>query len=217
MSRERAIAVFLTTTAFGALPALLAVLEQGKLELHAAINAHHDPLADLFFRYATHLGDGIVPTILALFLLWWKDWRALLMVGASAAFSAIIAQLLKHFLFPEVDRPSMFFDRMPGINVVPGLDLYHHFSFPSGHSTSAFSTCLALVVLSGRQAHGFALALIACVIGFSRVYLSQHFTEDVLGGALIGSVTAVAVWWWLYRSAFSTKQWLGRSPFRSRV
>ena len=217
MSRERAIAVFLTTTACGALPALLAVLDTGKLELHAAINAHHDPLGDLFFRYFTHLGDGVVPTILALFLLWWKDWRALLMVGGSAAFSAIIAQLLKHFLFADVDRPSMFFEQMPGINTVSGIDLHHHFSFPSGHSTSAFSTCLALAVLSGRQAHAFALALIACVIGFSRVYLSQHFTEDVLGGALIGSATAVAVWWWLYRSGFSAKRWLDRSPFRVKV
>ncbi len=208
--------MFLITVACGALPALIEVMRTDQLALHAAINAHHVPLADLFFRYSTHLADGLVPTVIALGLLYWKDWRAFLMVGGSAAFSAIVAQLLKHWFFADADRPSMFLDRMPGMNTVAGLELYQHHSFPSGHSTCAFSTALALAVLIGRQSTAFALAILACVLGFSRVYLSQHFTEDVLAGALIGCTTAVGVWWWLYRSAFSAKAWLDRSPFRGR-
>jgi membrane-associated phospholipid phosphatase len=136
------------------------------------------------------------------------------MVACSAAFSAIVAQLLKHFVFADADRPAMFFDQMPGIQTVAGLDFYQHFSFPSGHTTSAFSTALALTVLIGRQSAAFALALLASALGFSRIYLSQHFTVDAIGGATIGIVTALLVWWWLYRSAFSAKQWLDRRPFR---
>jgi membrane-associated phospholipid phosphatase len=212
--RQRAVIVFLLCAACALVPALVAVLTEDKLAMHAEINSRHYPLTDLFFRYFTHLGDGIVPTIIALFLLAFRSWRHFLMVGCSAAFSAIVAQLLKHAFFADADRPSMFFDRMPGIRTVEGLDLYQHFSFPSGHTTSAFATALALTVLIGSQRAAFTLALLASALGFSRIYLRQHFTVDALGGAMIGTMTALAVWWWLYRSSFSAKAWLDRRPFR---
>jgi len=45
------------------------------------------------------------------------------------------------------------------------------------------------------------------------VYLSQHFTEDILVGAAIGTVTALVVYQWLYRSAFSERSFLDRRLF----
>ncbi len=64
---------------------------------------------------------------------------------------------------------------------------YH--SFPSGHTTTSF----ALAVVIGRyyrrwEAVFFALAI---GVGLSRVYVGVHFPGDILGGAVIGIVTAI--------------------------
>ena len=58
------------------------------------------------------------------------------------------------------------------------------------------------------------LALLAAGLGLSRIYLSQHFTEDVVAGATIGTLTAYLVYRWLYVSPFASRSWLDRSPFR---
>ena len=55
------------------------------------------------------------------------------------------------------------------------------------------------------------LALLAGLLAFTRVYLSQHFTEDALCGACIGTITAWAAYRWLYISRFSSRSWLNRS------
>lgn len=213
-AQRNAVMVFLLTTIGGLVPAAVAVMTEDRLAMHEAINSRHYPITDLFFRYFTHLGDGLVPTAIALLLLWRATWRDFLLVGASAVFSAIIAQFLKRVVFGDMLRPSNYFADMPAIDVVQGIDLHTHFSFPSGHATAAFSTCLALAVMVERNGAAFVLALLASLLGFSRIYLSQHFTIDVIGGALIGSCTAVAVWWWLCVSRFSVRPWLARNAFR---
>jgi membrane-associated phospholipid phosphatase len=211
--RERAARDFLTGYAVLALPVFLAVLLMDRFDLHAAVNAYHSPFADTVFSHMTHLADGWVPTLLALaFLL--KDHRSFLMMGASAAFSALVAQFIKHVVLPDMDRPSMFMDRMPDLMLVPGVTMLQHNSFPSGHTTAAFSMGLALSVIVARRSAAVAFVLFAAGIGLSRVYLSQHFTEDVLAGATIGTVVTWLVYRWLYASPFSTRPWLDRSLWK---
>lgn len=197
-----------------ALVVFILVLATDKLALHAAINSAHAPIADLFFRYATHLADGLVPTAIALALLLLSDLRSFMMVGLSAGLSAIIVQLAKRNVFADADRPFMFKDRLGNMDWVAGIEMNHYFSFPSGHATAAFSTCIALAVIIGRSQWAALLALIAALLAFSRVYLSQHFTEDILAGSLLGTSTGLLVYWWLYRSPFSRRRWLDRRVFR---
>lgn len=204
--------MFLICAAVLAIVPVIAVLGMGHTTLHEAINMHHSSWADVLFSYGTNLADGWTATIIALLFIL-KNWRSFLMLGASAAFSAIIAQALKHFVFPDVDRPAEFLAAMPRIELVPGVELLHQNSFPSGHSTCAFSMCFALTVIIARSGPAVLFAILAALLAFSRVYLSQHFTEDVLGGALIGTATAWCVYRWLYRSAFSARVFLERSPF----
>jgi len=214
IQRAQAVRTFLATVACGALPPLIAVFTTDKLPLHEAINSRHVALFDFLFRWLTHLADGLVPTAIAIALLLWKDLRSGLMVGLSAGLSAIVVQFLKRSVF-RLDRPAEFLDAMPALDLVAGVDLHHHFSFPSGHGTAAFSTALALAVIIGRTGYAFAFALLACLIAFTRVYLSQHFTEDVLAGAALGCLTALGVYALLYRGRFSEGPWLDRSLLRT--
>ncbi len=208
--RERSVQTYLSIVLVMAVPVFMVVLLYGHLELHAAINRWTSASLDPLFKYGTHLADGLVPTAFGLVFLFVR-WRWFLMVAVSVLGSSIIAQVLKHTLFADVDRPSTFLAGMPGLRLVPELEMLHHNSFPSGHSTCAFSMCCVAAVLIGRPVPAALFAVLAGLLAFSRVYLSQHFTEDVLCGAMIGTGTGWFAYWWLYQSAFAQRPWLERS------
>jgi len=215
MSRGRSVFLFLMVSLVFALPALLAVLLTDQLDLHSAINRYHAGWADRFFRFITHWADGLVPTAVALLFLFFGTLRSFMMMGLSCGLSAIVAQLLKRQVFDHVHRPFMFREQLNDMHWVQGVELHHHFSFPSGHSTAAFSMCLALAVIAARPRLAVLLAVAASLMAFSRVYLSQHFTEDILAGAAVGSATAVLIWRWLYVGKFAERPWLDRRVIRS--
>ncbi len=212
LMREKALKAFLLTATALAVPAALSVLRMDKYHLHLAMNSFHGPLPDAAFPVLTELANGFVPAILAVLLLF-QSWRSFLMMGLSTGLSALVVQFLKRAVFNDHDRPAMFLDHMGGLHTVAGVDLHHYFSFPSGHSTAAFSMCLALAVVIGKRPAAVVLALFAALLAYSRVYLSQHFTEDILAGAIVGCLVGAAVYMFLYRGAWGRRSTLDRSPF----
>ena len=214
--REKSLWTFVGCAFVLALPAIIGAWRLDPLALHLAMNRFHSPWADAFFSVTTNFANGWVPTMVALLMLL-RTWRAFLMVGLSAGLSAILVQTLKHTFFAGSFRPAMFLNDMPGLQLVQGFELHHYFSFPSGHATTAFSMCLALAVIIGRRVPAALLAVLAAVLAFSRVYLSQHFTEDILAGALIGTLSGVAVHWLLYQGPWARRTRLDRSPFPLRT
>ena len=68
-----------------------------------------------------------------------------------------------------------------------------HFSFPSGHTITAFAVALSLAAFYP----GLLIGLLFCAasIALSRILLGMHFLSDVLAGALIGSGLAYSAVW----------------------
>ena len=67
------------------------------------------------------------------------------------------------------------------------------FAFPSGHATTSFG--LAWLVTK-TYPHPLIIAGVyaaAATIGFSRIYVREHYPLDVLFGALLGTVTSAAL------------------------
>ena len=64
------------------------------------------------------------------------------------------------------------------------------FSFPSGHTITAFSVAISLGVFYPAMLTG--LLFCALSVALSRILLGMHFLSDVLAGAAIGSLLGCA-------------------------
>ena len=182
-----------------------------KAEKHLEFNTFHTPFFDTFFYYFTYLGDGVTAVLVVILLLSVK-YRFAIIVGASNIIAALITQFLKHEVFYNAVRPKKYFEGVHDLYFVPGVDNYLYNSFPSGHSTCAFSLYCALSLIVKNKILKFIFFVMAFLVGYSRVYLSQHFFEDVYAGSVIGvSVTLIVYYFvskinknWLEQSLIST-------------
>lgn len=66
-------------------------------------------------------------------------------------------------------------------------------SFPSGHAASSFAFFFALI-LAGHPWAAY-VGVWALLVSFSRLYLGVHYLSDILGGVLVGAISAAAIWY----------------------
>ena len=178
-----------------------------KAELHLFLNGSHSPFKDAFFRSVTLFGNGWFALGLSLLFLLYS-YRSSLMMILSYSLSGLVAQFFKHVVFPGATRPAEWMDRMPGLPLVPGVGLHHAFSFPSGHATTAFAVLLLAGLVPRNRPIFFWVMILAWCVAYSRVYLSQHFLEDILAGAVLGTLSALFFYWYFHRLK---PDWLDRS------
>ncbi len=68
------------------------------------------------------------------------------------------------------------------------------YSFPSGHTTAAFSTATALTLSTKKWWVGVPAYTYASFVAYSRMRLGVHYPSDVLGGIFIGIGTGLLTW-----------------------
>lgn len=173
------------------------VYSNTRVENFLLINNMHSPLLDRLMPVVTYLGDGFVAVIIALaFLLYRIRFSLFLMI--SWALSGITVQILKRFVFPDRPRPLAYFNELGiDIHIIEGLDIPLRYSFPSGHSTSAFAIFIGISFLVKPWYYKLVLLLLAVIAGFSRIYLAVHFPVDVIAGSLIGVLFSFICFIWI--------------------
>lgn len=193
---------------------LLSIYPKG--DVHLLINQYRFDFCDYFFFCATYIGDGIAVVSLTLLLCFVK-YRYAILVAVSNIIAALITQTLKHTLFSDVVRPKKFFEGIAELNFVPWAENYFYNSFPSGHTTSAFATFFCLALIIENRFLKFLMFVIALMIGFSRIYLSQHFLNDVYAGSLIGVIFSLLIYHYLFLSD-KTKNisWMDKSILKNK-
>jgi len=164
---------------------LVGVVCYGKKPLHLYFNHFNSPFQDLFFKYFTHFGDGWFAIVLLIVLLFFINIRKIVIGLAAFLLSGLISQIMKKVFFFDHLRPSKCFSP-DQLHYVDGVVLHSYNSFPSGHSTTAFAVFLFLAFVCKNKFYQVVFAIVACLTAYSRVYLSQHFFEDVAVGGIIG-------------------------------
>jgi membrane-associated phospholipid phosphatase len=179
-------------------------LSTEKHALHLQINGlvNTNNLLDLFFKYITYLGDGLFVLIFSVLILLFNIRLGLALL-VSYIFASLISTTLKHLVFPSMNRPAYVFqwEDLHPLKLVEGVDMHIHNSFPSGHSTAAFVFFMTISFFLKSEFAKKVCLLLAAVVAFSRVYLSQHFLMDITAGAIIGSIVAIIIsYFFFYRN-----------------
>jgi len=135
----------------------------------------------LYVISATRGGDG---------WLWYAMGLAILLFGGEPRFQALgaagVAAALSVVLFGWLKRVT---GRRRPCQIEPHcwatLLPPDQFSFPSGHTMTAFAVALPLALFYPTL--GIGLCFCALSIATSRILLGMHFLSDVLAGAVIGA------------------------------
>ncbi len=168
------------------------LLFQDKIEIALWINARNSLVSDIFFKYFTHLGDGITAAIIALLLILLNVRKGVILLLAFLI-SGLIIQMLKIHVFPDILRPAAVIELTPAIHLVQGVKLWGIQSFPSGHSGTAFAVFYCLAAFSVNRKIQVLSFTAAVLLAFSRLYLFQHFLTDVIAGAVLGFFTSLVL------------------------
>ncbi len=148
-----------------------------KPEIHLYINRYHAPVFDTFFKYYTNIGLGwlIIPVMLALSFVRLR-YVIIALLGFLIVF--IINDSIKQFA--ATPRPIEVFNQLhQSLYFVPEVEMFHMNSFPSGHTAMAFCLFTIIALISPNKPLKFACFLIAILVAYSRMYLSEHFLIDV--------------------------------------
>lgn len=169
----------------------------GKEYSFLIINQSGSPAFDYVFQYLTYLGDGIIWVPLFVYTIVYKR-EFLVAIIAALIICTVLTHFLKRVVFPDELRPIGVLTTR--VRTIEGLSVHRIHSFPSGHTSTAFTLALLLAFRLAKTMWTFFFPVVAFFVGYSRVYLAQHFVTDVFAGALIGIVSAflslmVYKWW----------------------
>ncbi|WP_343209517.1 phosphatase PAP2 family protein [Anaerolentibacter hominis] len=153
--------------------------------LYVIQNLHH-PVLDVIMVNLSRLADsGILWICLALVFLYTKKYREYgAAMGTSLFFSFLAGNIILKNLVAR-SRPCWIDTGIQLLIANPG-----DYSFPSGHTSASFAAAMALFLYDKKL--GIPALVLASLIGFSRMYLFVHFPTDVLAGAALGILSALA-------------------------
>jgi membrane-associated phospholipid phosphatase len=176
------------------------------IELLRLINSPETLPADNFFRFVStseiYVALGIPAGMAGAGLI--KDDKVLIrnacVIFGSAALTSGITIILKYSI--NRDRPFVTYP-----DITKKSDAGSP-SFPSGHTSSAFSTATSLSLAYPKWYIIVPSFAWAGTVGYSRMYLGVHYPSDVLAGAVIGAGSA-----WL---CYKVNKKLNINPKRGR-
>lgn len=153
-------------------------------DLNVDRNKNLDPTFKLITNSAVPI-SVVTPIIIYSVGLLKKDSavkKQAIFIGEAFLVNAFITTALKHTI--KRDRPFKTYTDIDQAASTVG------YSFPSGHTSSAFATATSLS-LAYHKWYVIAPSFVwASAVGYSRMHLGVHYPSDVVAGAIIGSGSA---------------------------
>ena len=177
----------------------------GKQEFFLLLNTDLGNFSDHFFAVFTYGGDAItwpVMILIVMFILKRKDVLPLMI--SSFVVITVVTQICKYIIVPRELRPIKDIANTSLIHMVPGVEMHALSSFPSGHTATAFCFYLLVCLLISNRIWIVIGLIYALLVGYSRIYLAEHFPLDVGAGIIVGIVSVYAAikfqqYWWKRR------------------
>jgi len=170
--------------------AMLSYIDNRDHTLMRRVNRWHAPRwIRIWMICATRGGDGWLWYAMGIMILLAGGDRRFLAVAAGALAAALgIAIFLRLKKATGRKRPCAIEPHCWATLLPPD-----QFSFPSGHTITAFAVSITLSRFYPEMAMG--LLFCAVSIAASRIITGMHFLSDVLAGAVIGSGVACGSVW----------------------
>lgn len=179
------------------------------------INSWHSSLADPVFIVFTDLGNGLTTLIICFILLFISYGRALIFLILTNL-AGLFAQIVKRLV--DSPRPFIYFSHhSPLLHFVQGVQIFKDHSFPSGHTTTAFSMAVLLALFTENKKYSFNYLLLALGVAWSRIYLGEHFFADVVAGSILGTFTSLTGFFLINKTNLQDGQWYHRHFFSKKL
>jgi undecaprenyl-diphosphatase len=146
----------------------------------------HTRFTNRFFYFLTSIFNGGAAWYALIGMMWMLRPR----IGGTIV-RTVTLPLTFATMLVEFPIKSYFRRKRPFISIVQAIVIGKKpgtWSFPSGHSASAFAGAWLLHKHFPRQ--GLLFYLIAAMVAFSRIFLGDHYPGDVVAGSLAGTVFA---------------------------
>lgn len=148
--------------------------------LHLINTKFKSNMLDKLIPLITNIGSAVFTLILTFLLIIFGSGK-IRAAGVESFLTLFFSSICVTYLKNKFTRPRPYW-------VIKELNSFNimlkDYSFPSGHTTAAFS--LATVLSINFPGFMFLFISIALIVGFSRVYLAVHFPTDVIMGMVIG-------------------------------
>ncbi len=152
--------------------------------IHTFVGNHPYPAVSNLMISMTKLGNvygaSVIFIILGLFLLF-KNKKYFFVFAIASSLGSLLPQIIKPLT--KIQRPE---------NILGGQD----YSFPSGHATISMIFLLSSIFLLSpflksefsRKLFLLLTSIIFPLVALSRIYLSVHWTTDVIAGIILGAI-----------------------------
>jgi len=171
------------------------VLNTEKATFLKLLDRHRTIELNSIFQFITKFGEYYI-FVFFFFIYLYQNFR----ISFSILVLGVVMPITSYFLkgFFKHPRPLTYFYKHFNNFPVEGIENFHyhtgHNSFPSGHTMAAFALFSLLALSTKKKYLQVIYILIPTLVAISRIYLVQHFLEDVLFGAVIGLFLGVIVY-----------------------
>ena len=148
--------------------------------------AGHNIWLDRFMIFSADWLGYLMILGLAIFLTKdWRKWRGMFLVSVGSAIIARFGFVTFIRWFYYHPRPFMV---LQDINQL--VDHETTSSFPSGHTSFYFALATGLYIYNKKA--GRTYLILAGLMGFARIFVGVHWPLDIVAGAVLGIVVAMA-------------------------